>query len=113
MKAFPNNGRLSQQQKTFNYSLSKARVVVEHSYGRLKGRWRCLLKRLNVDVSDVPEHVATCCVLHNMCEVHGDSFDDEWLDGVEREDLSASASSTQPTENAVDIRNAFLSYFSQ
>jgi hypothetical protein len=38
MKAFPNNGRLSQQQKTFNYSLSKARVVVEHSYGRLKGR---------------------------------------------------------------------------
>ena len=28
MKAFPNNGRLSQQQKTFNYRLSKARVVV-------------------------------------------------------------------------------------
>ena len=27
MKAFPNNGRLSQEQKTFNYSLSKARVV--------------------------------------------------------------------------------------
>ena len=42
MKAFPNNGRLSQEQKKFNYSLSKARVVVEHSYGRLKGRWRCL-----------------------------------------------------------------------
>ena len=36
MKAFPNNGRHSQEQKTFNYSLSKARVVVEHSYRRLK-----------------------------------------------------------------------------
>ena len=49
MKAFPNNGHLTSQQKTFNYRLSKARVVVEHCYGRLKGRWRCWLKRLDVD----------------------------------------------------------------
>ena len=83
MKAFPNNGRLSQEQKTFNYRLSKARVVVEHSYGRLKGRWRCLLKRLDVDVRDASELVATCCVLHNICEVHGDTFNDDWLNGVD------------------------------
>ena len=44
MKAFPNNGRLSQQRRTFNYRLSSARAIVEHAYGRLKGRWRCLLK---------------------------------------------------------------------
>ena len=31
MKVFPDNGRLSQQQKHFNYSLSRARVVVEHN----------------------------------------------------------------------------------
>ena len=37
MKAFPNNGSLSHKQKAFNYHLSKARVVVEHAYGRLKG----------------------------------------------------------------------------
>ena len=49
MKAFPDNGRLSCEQKLFNYRLSKAHVVVEHSYGRLKGRWRCLLKRLDID----------------------------------------------------------------
>ena len=68
MKGFPDNGRLSHQQKHFNYRLSKARVVVEHSYGRLKGRWRCLLKRLDVSTSAVPELVAACCVLHNICE---------------------------------------------
>ena len=67
MKAYPNNGHLTREQKQFNYRLSKARVVVEHSYGRLKGRWRCLLKRLDVDVGDVPELVAACCVLHNIC----------------------------------------------
>ena len=44
MKAFVNNGRLTSQKKLFNYRLSKARVV-EHAYGRLKGRWRCLFKR--------------------------------------------------------------------
>ena len=42
MKAFPDNNSLSYQQKTFNY---KARVVVKHAYGRLKGWWRCLLKK--------------------------------------------------------------------
>ena len=58
MKAFPDNGRLSQQEKHFNYRLSRARVVVEHSYGRLKGRWRYLLRRLDVATSDVPKLVA-------------------------------------------------------
>lgn len=68
--------------KVFNYRLSHARILVEHTYGRLKGRWQCLLKRLDVSVRDVPELVAACCVLHNMCEVHGDTFNEEWL-GVE------------------------------
>ena len=66
MKAFPDNGRLSCEQKVFNYRVSRARVVVEHSFGRLKGRWRCLLKRLDIDVREVSELVAACCVLHNM-----------------------------------------------
>ena len=64
--AFLDNGHLSAEQKLFNYRLSKARVIVEHSYGKLKGRWRCLLKRLDVDIHDVPEVVAACCVLHNV-----------------------------------------------
>ena len=62
MKAYPNNGHLSHEQKCFNYRLSKARVVVEHSYGRLKGRWR---KRLDVDVGDVSELRTSCCLLHS------------------------------------------------
>lgn len=77
-------------------------MVVAHTYGRLKGRWRCLLKRLDVDVGDTPKLVATC-VLHNLCE---DSLDDEWLEGVEHENLGTSTSSIL-TDNATDIRNAF------
>ena len=90
-------------------------MIVEHAYGRLKGRWRCLLKRLDVDVGDAPELVAACCVLHNICEIHGEAFDDEWMDGVERQDVewsSAGTSSSQPAESAINIRNALMSYLS-
>ena len=64
MKPYLDNGHLSREQRTFNYRLSRARVVVEDAYGRLKGRWRCLSKRIDADVSDLPQLVAACCVLH-------------------------------------------------
>jgi hypothetical protein len=87
-------------------------VVVEHSYGRLKGRWRCLLKRLDVDISDVPELVTACCVLHNICEVHGEQFSEEWLEGVESQvNSSGIAAPSQPQDSAVSIRNALKSHF--
>ena len=112
MKAYPNNGHLTREQKQFNYRLSKARVVVEHSYGRLKGRWRCLLKRLDVDVGDVPELVTACCVLHNICEVHGEDFNDDWLEGVESQVSSSGiAVPSQPQDSAVGIRDALKSHF--
>jgi len=53
MKKFPDNGSLTQEQMTYHYRLSKARVVVEHAYGRLKGWWRCLLKRNDVLIDDL------------------------------------------------------------
>ena len=111
MKAHPNNGHLTTEQKQFNYRLSKARVVVEHCYGRLKGRWRCLLKRLDVDVGDVPEVVAACCVLHNICERHGEEFSEEWLDGVECQGSECSSVAAQPQDSAVSIRNTLTSHF--
>ena len=116
MKAFPDTGSLTSQQRCFNYQLSKARVVVEHSYGKLKGRWRCLL---DVLCEDVPELVSACCVLHNVCEIHGDEFNAEWLDGVEANTQSANtsniegASSSSSEVDAASIRNALVSYFNQ
>ena len=112
MKAFPDNGHLSRQQRHFNYRLSSARVIIEHAYGRLKGRWRCLLKRLDVNVSDVPELVAACCVLHNICEIHGEHFSEEWMEGVQDDSITVNSTpTTTEADSGQNIRTALMSYF--
>lgn len=70
----PNN--ITPAQAAFNYHLSRARMTVERAFGRLKGRWRCLLKRYDCDVSRINTIIAACCVLHNFCEDHREDFED-------------------------------------
>ena len=82
MKPFINNRRLDEEQKHFNYRQSRARMVVENAFGRLKGRWRVLLKRMEIGIKSVPNVISACCVLHNMCEIWGEVFQDEWLEEV-------------------------------
>ena len=46
----------------------------------LKGRWRILLKRIDVHLKNVPDLVSTCLVLHNICIIFGDTFwKSEWM----------------------------------
>ena len=78
MKPFAVTPRITAAQKNFNYRQSRARMVVENAFGRLKGRWRCLLKRLDFALENVPNVVAACVILHNLCEMYGDHFQPEW-----------------------------------
>ena len=77
MKAYPGKN-LPKEKRYFNYRLSRARMVVEGAFGRLKGRWRCLLKRYDTSLEFVPNTVTACCVLHNICQVHNEYFDQAW-----------------------------------
>ncbi|XP_064622556.1 uncharacterized protein LOC135484802 [Lineus longissimus] len=83
MKPYPETTGTTEKQKNFNYQLSKNRMVVENSFGRLKGRWRRLLKRIDFNNEDVPDLFIACCTLHNLCELEGDAFDDKWLDKIQ------------------------------
>ncbi|KAK1903768.1 putative nuclease HARBI1 [Dissostichus eleginoides] len=78
IKPFQDNGRLTPQQRVYNYKTNRARVVVENAFGRLKGRWRCLMKRNDCRIDKIRTQVAACCVLHNLCESNGDEYRDEW-----------------------------------
>ena len=55
MKPYINSGSLRTEKKEFNHHLSHARIIAEHAFGLIKGRWRCLRTRLAVSVIEVPE----------------------------------------------------------
>lgn len=79
MKPYPENARSTPEEKGFNYRQSRARMPVKNAFGRLKGHWRCLLKRMDCHLCNVPNVVASRVVLHNMCEMFGDHCDNEWI----------------------------------
>ncbi|XP_028285726.1 protein ALP1-like [Parambassis ranga] len=78
MKGYTEGQQLSPEQRRFTFTLASARSVVDTAFMRLKGRWRCLLKKSDIDISMMPRVVAACCVLHNLCEQRGDGFLPEW-----------------------------------
>ena len=38
-----------------------------------------MLKRNDTNLCFMPMLVTACCVLHNLCEVHGDGFNEYWM----------------------------------
>ena len=68
---FRDNGHLSQQQKEFNHAHSTTRIVVEQSFGLLKGCFRKLQHLCMTDVDEMPRVILACCVLHNICVSDG------------------------------------------
>ena len=112
MKPFAETSALSPQQKHYNYRLSPARIVVENAFGCLKARWRRLLKRNDMHTEHIPTVVSACCVLHNVCEAHGESFNDAWLieESEYEQPTPPSIASTSSSRNSEDIRNAFVQY---
>ena len=52
-------------------------------------------------VSFLPTLITACCVLHNLCEVCGDSFNEDWLPEEDRDEPP-----TAKTAAAVQTRSA-------
>ena len=38
-----------------------------------------LIKQNEMNVTNVPNIVVACRILYNMCEIHGEEFDNDWL----------------------------------
>lgn len=117
LKPFADNIALTPEQKHFNYRLSRARIVVENAFGRLKARWRRLLKQNDMAVKNVPNLVTACCVLHNICEIHGEVFDSEWIQEAERmSSLSQPVGTPHQDDTDIDnphiIRDTLVQYLS-
>ena len=113
IKPFAQSPSLSASEKLYNYRMCRGRVVVEIAFGRLKARWRCLTKQNEMSITNVPNVIAACCTLHNVCEVHGDLFNEEWLAEInsETDDPTGAQPSTSSQDDAEDIQNALVQYF--
>jgi len=110
MKPFTFNSSLTNNQKVFNYHLSKARIVVENAFGRLKARWRWLTKRNDMNISNTPHIVTACCILHNICEMFGDRVHD--ANDVADQPLTISTGDRVETD-VKEIRNTLVQYYNQ
>eukprot|EP00794_Sanderia_malayensis_P008465 gene8465-9372_t len=86
IKQFPYEKNMQYRPKMFNLALSQARVSIERAFGMLKGRWRILLGKLQLEPSFAADVVTTCTVLHNICQKRGEQLNETLLELPSQDD---------------------------
>ncbi|XP_049516618.1 uncharacterized protein LOC125942471 [Dermacentor silvarum] len=111
-KPFP-NAQPGSREGVFNYNLSKTRRIVENGFGRLKARFRFVMKRMECKLKKAKLAIRAACVLHNICEAMKDSVELQWESEARALDMYA-----QPSRNTAEcsgggqeVRQALATYF--
>ncbi|KAJ3694106.1 hypothetical protein LUZ60_009586 [Juncus effusus] len=68
---------LTWTQHAFNEKTGEVAKIARDAFARLKGRWTCLQKRTEGKLQDLPNVLGACVVLHNICEMRGETLDPE------------------------------------
>ena len=76
MKEYSSGGSTRLEQY-FGLQLCRSRMVIECAFGCLKARFGMLKLAMDVNLKDLPYVVYFCFVLHNFCEVNGESVMEE------------------------------------
>ena len=45
-------------------------MVIESAFCRLKARFACINRNVDIDLKDLPNVIYACFVSHNSCEIH-------------------------------------------
>ena len=67
MRPYP--GKLDDQQRIFNYRLSRARRTIENAFGILSARWRIFHTPIRAKTENIEKYVLACLALHNYLRV--------------------------------------------
>lgn len=101
---------------TFNKQLSSARRVVENAFGRVKARFRLIMKRTECNVDNARVIVRACCILNNVCEHFNDGIDSQWLNDVDTDSRVHSqpvCSTDAEAGSGSAVRDAIAAYLHQ
>ncbi|KAM4018808.1 uncharacterized protein ACNLHF_006456 [Anomaloglossus baeobatrachus] len=109
LKPYASRG-LTQTQKIYNYRLSRARRMVECSFGILTSKWRVLLTAINLNIETVDEIVKACVVLHNFVLTKEPlSLDDQSLESTSLTDYTSPG--FRSSVACSTIRDKYADYF--
>lgn len=80
---FKETGKLSPEQRRYNFKHSSTRMKIEHCFGILKGRWR-RLKYIDVlEMHTVLKIVMAAALMHNICNMEEEDIS-EYLENAEQ-----------------------------
>lgn len=101
----PYKGDVSRSQSQYNYQHSRARIVIEQSFGLLKTRFRTIFMRsLELKISSCCEVIAACVVLHNICVSMGDILDEQIMNDATNDVGDVENNHEAETENVEALR---------
>lgn len=116
MRPFPGSN-LSRMKRMFNYRLSRARIIVETTFGILSAQWRMYRRVIGTSPDTVERCVKATCVLHNFMRWNtsgpaaasverGEAKDPAALQGIHR------VGTNNASREALHVRETFTKYFS-
>ncbi|XP_028514384.1 putative nuclease HARBI1 [Exaiptasia diaphana] len=105
MRPYKENSLTTRSERHFNHCL-------RHTFGRWKGRFRRLAKRVDMKVAYVTTVVAASCILHNICEMQNNPFLPYWEQDVQPDDTDKSATLEVQDGDATQVRDSLAMYFS-
>lgn len=126
MKPYGTCNDFTNDQRIFNYRLSRARRTVENAFGILTMRWGCLRSEFLCGPDKVKIIVAACCALHNFLlnrnvsyakaadryEKDGRVIEGEWRTMQQMDQINGQRRG-RPQESGSFIRGKLTEYFNK
>lgn len=105
---------LNNERRIFNYRLSRARRVIESTFGIMVSTWRILKKSIEHDPVNVIHMVKSIVCLHNWLQIFKDNSttkDYECIHSFTDECTDKTNKSNHSTRYARAVRDKFCKYF--
>lgn len=116
MKPYSYTTALTEEQKFFNYKISKCSKVVDNAFAHLKARFCRLVKGIDNRCGSAPVIIRACCVLHNFLIERSDYINPVWLENLKnleknRKHPSHNVTIDDKEPTAETIRQTLCHYF--